>query len=48
VHEAIAEYNKIRQGIAVPPDVFLGLRFGEGEESGKVSGQYFVLGYVYE
>ena len=32
VHEAIAEYNRTRQGIAVPPDVFLGLRFADGQE----------------
>lgn len=43
VHDAIAEYNRSRQGIAVPPDVYLGLRFADGQEetssaqAGKVS-----------
>ncbi|KAK7482664.1 hypothetical protein BaRGS_00026073 [Batillaria attramentaria] len=32
VHEAIAEYNRTRQGVAVPPDVFLGLHFADGEQ----------------
>ena len=26
------EYNRARQGNALPPDIYLGLRFGETEE----------------
>ncbi|XP_076463357.1 uncharacterized protein LOC143295514 isoform X2 [Babylonia areolata] len=47
VHEAIAEYNRTRQGVAIPPDVFLGLRFADGQEetpstSGKPVGRAFL------
>ncbi|KAK7099790.1 ciliogenesis and planar polarity effector 1-like [Littorina saxatilis] len=48
VHDAIAEYNRSRQGIAVPPDVYLGLRFADGQEetssaqAGKAGGRAFL------
>ncbi|XP_021376995.1 uncharacterized protein LOC110465482 isoform X2 [Mizuhopecten yessoensis] len=31
IQEAIVEYNRARQGTALPPDIYLGLRFGDGE-----------------
>ncbi|KAL8600713.1 hypothetical protein ACOMHN_057303 [Nucella lapillus] len=44
VHEAVAEYNRTRQGLAVPPDVFMGLRFEDGLEQtdGKTGGRAFL------
>ncbi|XP_052090443.1 uncharacterized protein LOC127727068 isoform X2 [Mytilus californianus] len=32
IQEAIVEYNRARQGNALPPDIYLGLRFGDTEQ----------------
>jgi hypothetical protein len=32
IQEAIVEYNRARQGNALPPDIYLGLRFGDADE----------------
>lgn len=32
IQEAIVEYNRARQGNALPPDIYLGLRFGDAED----------------
>ena len=40
IQEAILEYNRARQGVALPPDIYLGLRFNdaEGQPTSDVTG----------
>jgi hypothetical protein len=50
------EYNRARQGNALPPDIYLGLRFGDADEKptsdmtpkGKVSMIYRPIGHLRE
>ncbi|KAK3579099.1 hypothetical protein CHS0354_022119 [Potamilus streckersoni] len=47
IQEAVIEYNRSRQGNALPPDIYMGLRFTNGETQPATAGQGAARGRSY-
>jgi len=39
IQEAVIEYNQRRQANVLPPDIYMGLRFGDNEQDTDVTGR---------